>query len=123
MLQIQPAGVSDSGHYTCVATNAVGEDDRDFIVHVQGEPWAQNQHPEHGGLSKSRGPQGSLVGAQKGEQERSLSLLENNISSSPVRADAVDAAGGRCPCSPQLTTACPRSAPHLPAANKPQRSP
>lgn len=121
MLQIQPAGVSDSGHYTCVATNAVGEDDRDFIVHVQGEPWAQPA-PRAGGLSKSRGPRGSLEGAEKGEQERSLSLLENNISS-PVRADAVDAAEGRCPCSPQLTTACPRSAPHLPAANKPQRSP
>lgn len=45
-------------------------------------------------LSKSRGPQGSLVGAEKSEQERSLSLLENNISSAPVRADAVDALGG-----------------------------
>ncbi|OWK59760.1 Hemicentin-2 [Lonchura striata] len=31
VLQIPAAGVSDSGHYTCVATNAVGEDDRDFI--------------------------------------------------------------------------------------------
>ncbi|NWS40494.1 HMCN1 protein, partial [Probosciger aterrimus] len=38
VLQIKPASVSDSGHYTCVATNAVGEDNRDFIVHVQGEP-------------------------------------------------------------------------------------
>ncbi|NXN24555.1 HMCN2 protein, partial [Nycticryphes semicollaris] len=43
VLQIKPAGISDSGHYTCVATNAVGEDDRDFIVHIQGEPWATGQ--------------------------------------------------------------------------------
>lgn len=43
VLQIKPASVSDSGHYTCVATNAVGEDDRDFIVHVQGEPWVASQ--------------------------------------------------------------------------------
>lgn len=46
VLQIKPASVSDSGHYTCVATNAVGEDDRDFIVHVQGEPWVAGQCPE-----------------------------------------------------------------------------
>ncbi|XP_039576204.1 hemicentin-2 [Passer montanus] len=43
VLQIQAAGVSDSGHYTCVATNAVGEDDRDFIVHVQVPPIFQQQ--------------------------------------------------------------------------------
>ncbi|XP_010139814.1 PREDICTED: hemicentin-2-like, partial [Buceros rhinoceros silvestris] len=43
VLQIQPARVSDSGHYTCVATNAVGEDNRDFIVHVQVPPLFQQQ--------------------------------------------------------------------------------
>ncbi|XP_074968536.1 hemicentin-2 [Phalacrocorax aristotelis] len=43
VLQIKPAGISDSGHYTCVATNAVGEDDRDFIVHVQVPPLFQQQ--------------------------------------------------------------------------------
>nr|XP_010300774.1 PREDICTED: hemicentin-2 [Balearica regulorum gibbericeps] len=43
ILQIKPASVSDSGHYTCVATNAVGEDDRDFIVHVQVPPLFQQQ--------------------------------------------------------------------------------
>ncbi|KAM6372038.1 LOW QUALITY PROTEIN: hemicentin-2 [Pluvialis apricaria] len=43
VLQIKPAGVSDSGHYTCVATNAVGEDDRDFIVHIQVPPLFQQQ--------------------------------------------------------------------------------
>ncbi|XP_065551612.1 hemicentin-2 [Lathamus discolor] len=43
VLQIKPAGVSDSGHYSCVATNAVGEDDRDFIVHVQVPPLFQQQ--------------------------------------------------------------------------------
>ncbi|XP_051663785.1 hemicentin-2 [Manacus candei] len=43
VLQIKPASASDSGHYTCVATNAVGEDDRDFIVHVQVPPLFQQQ--------------------------------------------------------------------------------
>ncbi|EMP34679.1 Hemicentin-2 [Chelonia mydas] len=37
LLQIRPARVSDSGHYTCIATNPVGEDDKDFSVHIQGE--------------------------------------------------------------------------------------
>ncbi|XP_071622127.1 hemicentin-2 isoform X2 [Heliangelus exortis] len=43
ILQIQPARVSDSGHYTCVATNPLGEDNRDFIVHVQVPPLFQQQ--------------------------------------------------------------------------------
>ncbi|KAM9256723.1 LOW QUALITY PROTEIN: hemicentin-2 [Cariama cristata] len=43
VLQIKPASISDSGHYTCVATNAVGEDDRDFVVHVQVPPLFQQQ--------------------------------------------------------------------------------
>ncbi|XP_069729285.1 hemicentin-2 [Phaenicophaeus curvirostris] len=43
VLQIKPAGVSDSGHYTCVAINAVGEDARNFIVHVQVPPLFQQQ--------------------------------------------------------------------------------
>ncbi|KAM9370790.1 LOW QUALITY PROTEIN: hemicentin-2 [Phaethornis superciliosus] len=43
ILQIQPARVSDSGHYTCVATNTLGEDNKDFIVHVQVPPLFQHQ--------------------------------------------------------------------------------
>lgn len=66
VLQIKPAGVSDSGHYTCVATNAVGEDDRDFIVHVQGEPWAASQRPEQ---RVSRQEEGSLVGSIVGAEQ------------------------------------------------------
>ncbi|XP_010226739.1 PREDICTED: hemicentin-2-like, partial [Tinamus guttatus] len=41
ILQIKPASVSDSGHYTCVATNAVGEDDKDFSVRIQVPPLFQ----------------------------------------------------------------------------------
>ncbi|XP_068771088.1 hemicentin-2 [Struthio camelus] len=41
VLQIKPAGISDSGHYTCVATNVVGEDDKDFNVHIQVPPLFQ----------------------------------------------------------------------------------
>ncbi|KAG8447614.1 hypothetical protein GDO86_014935 [Hymenochirus boettgeri] len=37
-LQIQPIRVSDSGRYTCVATNVAGEDEKDFYVNVQVPP-------------------------------------------------------------------------------------
>ncbi|XP_068513036.1 hemicentin-2 isoform X2 [Anas acuta] len=43
VLQIKPAGVPDSGHYTCVATNPLGADDKDFSVHVQVPPLFQHQ--------------------------------------------------------------------------------
>ncbi|XP_068012089.1 LOW QUALITY PROTEIN: hemicentin-2 [Melanerpes formicivorus] len=43
VLQIHPARASDSGHYACVATNALGADDRDFILHVQVPPLFQQQ--------------------------------------------------------------------------------
>lgn len=69
VLQIKPASVSDSGHYTCVATNAVGEDDRDFIVHVQGEPWVAGQCPEQRVSRQEVSLVWSLVGAEQGEQE------------------------------------------------------
>lgn len=116
VLQIKPASVSDSGHYTCVATNAVGEDDRDFIVHVQGEPV-----PVAVGVSARGGVLGEvLVGAEQGAQEGSLYLLENKHLLGPGQAwaDALVACGGVSPYSPQLTTACPRSATPLPAADK-----
>lgn len=78
VLQIKPAGVSDSGHYTCVATNAVGEDDRDFIVHIQGEPWVTGQCLEQQVTQQEEGPLvGFLVGAEQSEQEEGLCLLEN----------------------------------------------
>ncbi|XP_040387830.1 hemicentin-2 isoform X3 [Cygnus olor] len=43
VLQIKPAGIPDSGHYTCVATNPLGADDKDFSVHVQVPPLFQHQ--------------------------------------------------------------------------------
>ncbi|XP_054030144.1 hemicentin-2 [Dryobates pubescens] len=43
VLQIRPASASDSGHYACVATNTLGSDDRDFILHVQVPPLFQQQ--------------------------------------------------------------------------------
>lgn len=36
LLQIHPIRVTDSGRYTCVATNVAGEDEREFYVNVQG---------------------------------------------------------------------------------------
>ncbi|KAM4662543.1 hemicentin-2 [Discoglossus pictus] len=38
VLQIHPIRVSDSGRYTCVATNVAGEDEREFYVSVQVPP-------------------------------------------------------------------------------------
>lgn len=37
MVQVEHARVSDTGRYTCVATNIAGEDEKDFDVNVQGE--------------------------------------------------------------------------------------
>ncbi|XP_023961842.2 hemicentin-2 isoform X1 [Chrysemys picta bellii] len=43
LLRIRPARVSDSGRYTCIATNPVGEDDKDFSVQIQVPPLFQRQ--------------------------------------------------------------------------------
>lgn len=37
IVQVEHALVSDTGRYTCIATNIVGEDEKDFDVNVQGE--------------------------------------------------------------------------------------
>lgn len=37
IVQIKKAQVSDTGRYTCVATNIAGEDEKDFDVNIQGE--------------------------------------------------------------------------------------
>jgi len=126
VLQIKPASVSDSGHYTCVATNVVGEDDRDFIVHVQGEPWVTSQCLEQWVSQQVEGSfVGSLVGAEQHEQEEGLYLLENKhlLGSGQAWADALVASWGASPRLLQLTTACPHSATPLPATDKPQQSP
>lgn len=64
---------------------------------------------------------GSLVGSEQGEQEEGLYLLENKHLLGPGQAwaDALAAPGGASPHSSQLTTACPRSATPLPAADEP----
>ncbi|MEE6505501.1 hypothetical protein FKM82_005546 [Ascaphus truei] len=38
VLQIHPVRISDSGRYTCVATNVAGEDEREFNLNVQVPP-------------------------------------------------------------------------------------
>lgn len=37
IVRLERARVSDTGRYTCVATNVAGEDEKDFDVNVQGE--------------------------------------------------------------------------------------
>lgn len=37
IVQIKHTQVSDTGRYTCVATNIAGEDEKDFDVNIQGE--------------------------------------------------------------------------------------
>lgn len=37
IVQVKHAQVSDTGRYSCVATNIAGEDEKDFDVNVQGE--------------------------------------------------------------------------------------
>lgn len=63
VLQIKPVSVPDSGHYTCVATNPLGADDKDFSVHVQGEPWASRGR----GRTRERGPCGGLLWERGGK--------------------------------------------------------
>lgn len=63
VLRIKPAAVPDSGHYTCVATNPLGADNKDFSVHVQGEPWASWGR----GCPGERGPYGGPPWDQGGK--------------------------------------------------------
>ena len=37
IVQIAHAQVSDTGRYTCIATNIAGEDEKDFDVNIQGD--------------------------------------------------------------------------------------
>ncbi|XP_055516059.1 hemicentin-1-like [Leucoraja erinacea] len=44
ILQIKHTKVSDTGRYTCVATNIAGEDEKDFHVNIQVPPIFQKAH-------------------------------------------------------------------------------
>ncbi|KAK7889296.1 hypothetical protein WMY93_024856 [Mugilogobius chulae] len=44
IVQIKHAQVSDTGRYTCVATNIAGEDEKDFDVNIQVPPNFNNGH-------------------------------------------------------------------------------
>ncbi len=46
IVQIKQTQVSDTGRYTCVATNIAGEDEKDFDVNIQGERVLPFQNPE-----------------------------------------------------------------------------
>ncbi|XP_069772736.1 hemicentin-1-like [Narcine bancroftii] len=44
VLQIKRTKVSDTGRYTCVATNIAGKDEKDFLVNIQVPPIFQKVH-------------------------------------------------------------------------------
>ncbi|KAK2908097.1 hemicentin-1 isoform X2 [Channa argus] len=54
IVQIKHAQVSDTGRYTCVATNIAGEDEKDFDVNIQVPP----NFNRHGGDSGTMSPPG-----------------------------------------------------------------
>uniref|UniRef100_A0AAV2KYV0 Ig-like domain-containing protein n=1 Tax=Knipowitschia caucasica TaxID=637954 RepID=A0AAV2KYV0_KNICA len=55
IVQIKHAQVSDTGRYTCVATNIAGEDEKDFDVNIQVPP-----HFHHGETSPLPGADGDV---------------------------------------------------------------
>ncbi|KAK2835266.1 hypothetical protein Q5P01_015750 [Channa striata] len=54
IVQIKHAQVSDTGRYTCVATNVAGEDEKDFDVNIQVPP----NFNKHGGVGGTTSPPG-----------------------------------------------------------------
>nr|XP_061831771.1 hemicentin-1-like isoform X1 [Nerophis lumbriciformis] len=60
ILQIKHAQVSDTGRYTCVATNVAGEDEKDFDVNIQVPP----NFSKPGGAGDSTSPFGFGVDAR-----------------------------------------------------------
>ncbi|XP_069465362.1 hemicentin-2 isoform X1 [Ambystoma mexicanum] len=47
VLRLQPTKMSDSGHYTCIATNVAGQDEKDFNVNIQVPPVFQKPGSSH----------------------------------------------------------------------------
>ncbi|KAB0366601.1 hypothetical protein FD754_010757, partial [Muntiacus muntjak] len=66
VLTLASARASDSGSYSCVAVNAVGEDRRDVFLHVHSHPqpkvtWFKDGRPLAGGDTHHVSPDGALL--------------------------------------------------------------
>ncbi|KAG9473293.1 hypothetical protein GDO78_019504 [Eleutherodactylus coqui] len=74
VLQIQPIRVTDSGRYTCLATNIAGEDEREFQVNVQVPPIFHRP-----GASRA-----ALELAVREEEEEELTEIREVVASNPI---------------------------------------
>ncbi|KAM4020614.1 hemicentin-2 [Anomaloglossus baeobatrachus] len=74
VLQIQPIRVTDSGRYTCVATNVAGEDEREFQVKVQVPPI----------FHRPGGPSAAFELAFREDEEEELTEHREVVASNPV---------------------------------------
>ncbi|XP_073456587.1 hemicentin-2 [Aquarana catesbeiana] len=74
VLQIQPIRVSDSGRYTCVATNVAGEDEREFYVNVQVPPI----------FHKPGSPSAALELAYREDEEEEVTEHREVVTSNPI---------------------------------------
>ncbi|KAM9325336.1 hemicentin-2 [Gastrophryne carolinensis] len=74
MLQIRPIRVTDSGRYTCVATNVAGEDERDFYVNVQVPPI----------FHRPGSPSAALELAYREEDHEELTEHREVVASNPI---------------------------------------
>nr|DBA21577.1 TPA: hypothetical protein GDO54_018188 [Pyxicephalus adspersus] len=74
VLQIQPIKVSDSGRYTCVATNVAGEDEREFFVNVQVPPI----------FHRTGSPSAALELAYREDEDEEVTEHREVVASNPI---------------------------------------
>ncbi|XP_068104559.1 hemicentin-2 [Hyperolius riggenbachi] len=74
VLQIQPIRITDSGRYTCVATNVAGEDEREYYVNVQVPPI----------FHRPGSPSAALELVYREDEEEELTEHREVVASNPI---------------------------------------